>query len=238
MTETAPYQGMSPAVIAEMLAYIQAFDKSFVPDELDVRAFHAVAQDNRWNHHEALATIRKWGGNHPEGQRLDPALLNRLIRMARQDQMSRQAAPQPGDRAAVDGTGEAVGDDPDWGQNNSAALEQVHREANVVACPACHAEIEARCKNTLTGNATKIPHLKRMRAAGIGGRSSKINKAMVLKHPDLIAELRKPPCSFTSPENWGGYLPPERGPDGQRNGSIYRRQLAAIVAEAERREAT
>lgn len=237
MTEPTPYQGMSLAVIAECLAYIQAFDKNFVPDELDTRAFHAVAQDNRWTHHEALTTIRKWGGDHPEGQRLDPALLNRLIRTARQDRMSRAAAPQPvvaGD--ARDGTGYPVGDDPHWGANNSAELEQVHREAMVVSCPSCHQAVEERCKNTLTGNASKIPHPKRMKAAGIGGPSRLVNRRMVLKHPDLLAELRNPPCSFTHPETWGGYLPPERDEYGRRNGSLYRAQLDRVVQEARRRE--
>lgn len=96
MTEPAPYQGMSLAVITELLGYIQAFDKNFVPDELDVRAYHVVAQDHRWTHHEATVAIRKWGGEHPEGQRMDPALLNRLIRDARQDRSMRAAAaPRP-----------------------------------------------------------------------------------------------------------------------------------------------
>jgi hypothetical protein len=238
MTDTAPYQGMSLAVVGELLGYIQAFDKNFVPDELDVRAYHVVAQDYRWTHHEALTAIRKWGGDHPEGQRMEPALLNRLIRSARNDQLSRQAG-QPrteiqGD--ARDGTGYPVGDDPDWGLNNSAELEQVHAEANVAECESCHQAVGERCKNTLTGNASKIPHPKRMKAAGMGGPSRKINRAMVLKHPDLVAELRKPPCSFTSPETWGGYLPPDRDQYGARNASPFRAQLDRIIAEARRRE--
>lgn len=90
MTEPAVYQGMSPAVMAELLAYIQAFDRNFVPDDVDVQAFLAIARDYRWTHHEALTAIRKWGGNHPEGQRMDANLLNSLIRQARQDGLLRQ----------------------------------------------------------------------------------------------------------------------------------------------------
>lgn len=238
MTEPTPYQGMSLAVITELLAFVQAFDKNFVPDEMDVRAYHAVAQDHRWTHHEASTVIRKWGGEHPEGQRMDPALLNRLIRTARNDRLSREAGlvARDGDDSAIDGTGQPVGDDPAWGTRNSPELEQVHAEAMVAACPSCHQQINSRCINTRTGNASKIPHPKRMKAAGMGSPSRRVNREMVLKHPDLVAELRKPPCSFTSPENWGGYLPPERDEFGKRNGSPFRRQLDAIITEAKRRE--
>lgn len=241
MTENdGNYQGMSHAVIAELLAYIQAFDKNFVPVDVDVLAFHQTAQDWRWTHHEALTAIRRWGGERPEGQRMDPALLNRLIRTARNDRLSREATPKrtPIGTDARDNTGYPVGDDPDWGKNNSDELEQVHREANAVTCPQCHRAAGERCKNTRTGNASKIPHPGRMKAVGMGGLSRRVNKAMVMKHPDLVAKLKEPPCSYTNPETWGGYLPPERDEHGRRINSPWRTQLLAIIEEAKAREAS
>ena len=90
MTENTPYQGMSASVMAELLTLIQAYDRNFVPDELDVKAFRKVAIDFRWTHHEAQAAIHAWGADHPEGQRLDASLLNRLIRTARQEALLRK----------------------------------------------------------------------------------------------------------------------------------------------------
>lgn len=234
---TPEYQGISKSVMARLLAMASGYDRRFLPGEVDVAAFCEVAREWRWNTHEVETQIKKWGANRKPDEGMEPALLNRLIRDHRQDASMRSGArPSGNPMAAVDATGEAVGDDPEWGTSNSPDLEQVHREAVVVACPQCHQPIDERCRNTATGNATKIPHSKRMKAAGMGGRSRHANRALVLKHPDLVAELRKPPCSYTSPDTWSGYLPPERGPNGERNGSIYRRQIAAILAEADRRE--
>jgi hypothetical protein len=230
------YQGMSETVVAKLLAFIQGYDNRFTWDRDVLLLWQDAAREGRWTEFEAAQAIRAFYLDNEADEFISIGKVNRRIRRARQDRMSREAAPRGGD-AAIDGTGYAVGDDPAWGANNSAELEQVHREALVVACPSCHQGVEERCKNTITGNATKVPHLKRMKAAGFGSPSRKVNRAMVLKHPDLIAELRKPPCSFKSPENWGGYLPPDRDSNGVRNGSIYRQQLVAVVEEARRREA-
>jgi hypothetical protein len=238
MTEVDQYQGMSKAVVSKLLTMAAGFDRKFVPGEVDVVAFHDVAQAHRWTYHEAEQAIRFYGANLAHKEFFSAALLNALIRTTRNDHLSRQAGlvAGPGDDAAIDGTGHPVGDDPAWGTRNSAELEQVHAEALVVACPQCHQVINSRCINTRTGNASKIPHPGRMKAAGMGSPSRKINREMVLKHPDLVAELRKPPCSFTSPETWGGYLPPDRDQYGARNSSPFRAQLDRIIAEARRRE--
>lgn len=238
MTEPVAYQGMSKAVVAKLLTYIAAYDQRMEVGEGQVAVWHEVAVDYRWTYPEAEVQVRKFFANNTTGEFLDVGKLNGLIRVKRQDHAMRQPpVARPGDDSAIDGTGHPVGDDPAWGTRNSAELEQVHREAGVVACPQCHQQIEQRCINTRTGNASKIPHPKRMKAAGMGVPSRRVNRDMVLKHPDLVAELRKPPCSFTSPENWGGYLPPDRDEFGKRNNSPFRAQLDRIVTEARRREA-
>lgn len=66
------------------------------------------------------------------------------------------------------------------------------------------------------------------------------NRRLVLAHPDLAAQLTQPPCEFSRPEVWTGYIGPEvvdldRRGDGTRNTSPHRAQLLALVAEAERR---
>lgn len=68
------------------------------------------------------------------------------------------------DARAIPGTlndGWPVGDDPHWGRHNSLDLLQIHAETNVVPCRYCQAEA-GRCINKTTGNATKIPHSKRL----------------------------------------------------------------------------
>lgn len=234
---TSEYQGMSTAIVAKLLAFIQGYDPRFEWDD-DVLAFwQDAARESRWTEFEAAQVIRQFYLDNETDEFISIGKVNRRIRRARQDRMSREAAPPRGEITDTrDGTGYPVGDDPHWGAKNSADLEQVHREAVVVACPSCHQGVEERCKNTLTGNASKIPHPKRLKAAGVGNPSRRVNRRLIMKHPDLVAALREPPCLFKHPETWGGYLPPERDENGARNGSVYRAQLARIVAEAERRE--
>jgi hypothetical protein len=167
MTEQAEYQGMSAAVMAELLAFVQAFDKNFVPDELDVQAYLVVARDYRWTFHEAEAAIRKWGGDHPEGQRMDPSVLNRLVRTARQDRLSREAAPARPQGQPYDGDLTPVGDDPYWGKNNSPELEKIHEVCLPFTCEHCGQKPGERCMNKITKNGTKIPHLSRLKQAGV-----------------------------------------------------------------------
>lgn len=66
------------------------------------------------------------------------------------------------------------------------------------------------------------------------------NRRLVLAHPDLAERLTLPPCGFSRPDVWTGYIAPElidinRHGDGIRNDSPCRAQLVALVAEAERR---
>lgn len=65
-------------------------------------------------------------------------------------------------------------------------------------------------------------------------------RRLVLAHPDLAEQLTAPPCKFSSPEAWTGYIAPalldiDRHGHGTPNPSPYRAHLVAIVAEAERR---
>lgn len=69
------------------------------------------------------------------------------------------------------------------------------------------------------------------------GADNDDRKRRVLAHPDLAEQLTQPPVKFDRPECWTGYLAPERLPDGQPNRSPIRAQLAALVAEADRRAA-
>lgn len=67
-------------------------------------------------------------------------------------------------------------------------------------------------------------------------------RALVLKHPDLAARLCEPPIRHTTPEHWTGYVPPAHdapgvGGDLPLNTSPARAALAALVTEAEAREA-
>lgn len=67
-------------------------------------------------------------------------------------------------------------------------------------------------------------------------------RALVLRHPDLAARLTEPPIRHTTPEHWTGYVPPAHdapgvGGDLPLNTSPARAALAALVAEAEAREA-
>lgn len=232
------YQGMSETVMAQLLALIQGYDNRFTWDQDILLLWQDAAREARWTQHDAVQAIRKFYLNNANDDFMSIGKLNALIRAERNDRLSREAGlvAGPGDDAAIDGTGHPVGDDPAWGTRNSAELEQVHAEAMVVACTQCHQVINSRCINTRTGNASKIPHPGRMKAAGMGSPSRRVNREMVLKHPDLVAELRKPPCSFTSPETWGGYLPPDRDQYGARNASPFRAQLDRIITEARRRE--
>lgn len=97
MAEVDQYQGMSKAVMARLLARVAAYDRRFVPGEADVEAFTDVAAEWRWTAHEVETQIRKWGGTRRPEEGMEPAMLNRLIRDARQDSSMRNAAaPRPG----------------------------------------------------------------------------------------------------------------------------------------------
>lgn len=93
MTEPVPYQGMSPAVLGRLLALVVAYDRKFSLEELDIAVFHRVAIDYRWTAHEVETAIHKWGATEAAEGFMSPAKLNDLIRTARQDKLSRAAAP-------------------------------------------------------------------------------------------------------------------------------------------------
>jgi hypothetical protein len=60
-------------------------------------------------------------------------------------------------------------------------------------------------------------------------------RGLVLRHPDLAAQLTVAPCRFSKPEFWNGFIPPAQW--GQKiNTDPSRRVLLELVAEAERRQ--
>lgn len=59
-------------------------------------------------------------------------------------------------------------------------------------------------------------------------------RALVLAQPDLAAQLLEPPTALERADQWTGYIPGNHW-DGRPNRSPVREQLAALVAEAERR---
>jgi hypothetical protein len=60
-------------------------------------------------------------------------------------------------------------------------------------------------------------------------------KRLVLQYDDLAQQLTKAPMELARPDCWNGFLPPEHTEAGARNRSPVRDQLAALIAEAERR---
>jgi len=67
-----------------------------------------------------------------------------------------------------------------------------------------------------------------------GRAKADARRALVLRYPDLAAQLTQQPINCQSPEQWTGAMPPETW-NGMPNNSPLRPVLLAIVAEAERR---
>lgn len=134
------------------------------PSEGMVAAWHDSAQRGRWTFAEAADAIKTHYLHSTDF--VMPGHVTVIIRGARQDAAMRQSVTQSS-RNVLDGSGLPVGDDPYHGARNSSELEQLHADANGVACPFCKAEIGERCKNTFSGNASKVPHPRRLLAAGI-----------------------------------------------------------------------
>lgn len=63
-----------------------------------------------------------------------------------------------------------------------------------------------------------------------------VRRASVLRYPDLAEALSSMPGGFAQPQQWNGYLPPERDGYGRLNRSAHRLSLVEIVEEAERRD--
>lgn len=71
--------------------------------------------------------------------------------------------------------------------------------------------------------------------------AAQARRARVLAHPDLADRLTEQPLSYTRPDQWNGYVPPDTDaiPTGGgyvRNDSPRRAVLVDICAEALRRE--
>lgn len=167
MTHPEPYQGMSKAVLAKLLAYIAAFDQRLDIGEAQVEAWHAIAVEYRWTYAEAEVQVRKFFANNTTREFLDVGTLNGLIRRSRQDRLSREAAPPRPQGQPADGDFVPVGDDPHWGARNSPELEKIHAVCLPFTCEYCGQKPGERCMNKITKNGTKIPHLSRLKQAGV-----------------------------------------------------------------------
>lgn len=80
--------------------------------------------------------------------------------------------------------------------------------------------------------------MKQARAAAHAENARR--RTLVLKHPDLAAQLTQPPLRHTLPEHWTGYIPPAYdapsvGGYQPINTSPARAALVALLAEAESR---
>lgn len=60
-------------------------------------------------------------------------------------------------------------------------------------------------------------------------------RGLVLRYPDLAAQLTEHPINHSAPEKWNGYIPPATDCTGAMNTARCRPALLALVAEAERR---
>lgn len=56
-------------------------------------------------------------------------------------------------------------------------------------------------------------------------------KKAVLAHPDLSARLTADPLGYDRPDQWSGFVPPEKF-NGQHNDSPCRAAVVELVAEA------
>jgi len=73
-------------------------------------------------------------------------------------------------------------------------------------------------------------HPKVRRAVKDATTACQERRNRVLSHPGIAARLTWPPLDYTQAENWNGYVPPLRDPDGQLNRSVNRQALMDILA--------
>ncbi|MFJ6729439.1 hypothetical protein ACIQPQ_31505 [Streptomyces sp. NPDC091281] len=66
-------------------------------------------------------------------------------------------------------------------------------------------------------------------------RAAAHRRGLVLRYPDLAAQLTRRPIGFTAPEHWNGHIPPATDCVGAMNTARCRPALLALVAEADRR---
>lgn len=105
---TEDYQGMSEAIAAQLLALIQGYDNRFVWDQDILLLWVDAAREARWTQHEAVQAIRAFYLRNAADEFISIGKLNAAIRAARQDQMSRDAAPSAAlPRGPVDPDGRA-----------------------------------------------------------------------------------------------------------------------------------
>jgi hypothetical protein len=70
-----------------------------------------------------------------------------------------------------------------------------------------------------------------------GAAENTRRRQLVLRYPDLAEQLTQPPLALQKPEQWSGCLAPTHTATGAPNRSPVRAQVAALIAEAERRAA-
>ena len=135
------------------------------PAQSMILAWEESATRGRWTFDEASEAIKNHYSNSTDF--IMPGHITQLVRAARQAAAMREPLPAPSRPIPIDSSGWPVGDDPDFGARNSPELEKIHTAANEKPCAFCGAEPGQRCTNKKTGNATKIPHPRRLVAAGI-----------------------------------------------------------------------
>lgn len=153
---------------AALLAMVSSYDGRSGA-QAEIEAWFDAGTRARWTYTEADEVIKQHFAFDAVGSWLTPGQVTQLIRAARRDRRDREAGSKG--HAVVEG-GYSTGDDPHWGRRNSAELEALWSEYLSVGCPAgstgCGQPAGERCKNPVSGSATKIPHIGRIKAAEKG----------------------------------------------------------------------
>jgi hypothetical protein len=146
--------------IRQLLAAVTAYDNRKVGGGM-IAAWSEAARRGQWTYDEALDAVHAHYARQTSYAM--PGHITEHIRAQRRAESDRVHSRQVAADAHRVIT--AGGNDPDEGRRNSPELESLHTEAMTVPCRRCGAEVGARCRNQLTGNATKIPHTPRSIAA-------------------------------------------------------------------------
>lgn len=151
--------------IRALLTTIKSYDGRNLNDA-DVLAWMNASTVGRWDSDQAMNAVHTHYS--VETSWIMPAHITEFCRQRRIEVTERKAREEA--QNGIEGGGQIedgwpVGDDPWGGKRNSMELEQVHVEAMQFPCEYCQKPAGERCTNRITGNATKIPHVKRLVAA-------------------------------------------------------------------------
>lgn len=156
---------MTEQEVGMLLARIAAFDGR-TSGASEIHAWALIAERGRWTMDEATEQVVKFFERDQPGW-LMPGKVNQMIREDRQDKHMRTPV-HPAGVGVLDGSSPyPIGDDPDWGKSNSPELESIHQVCLPFVCEYCKQPAGSRCMNLVTKNGTKIPHLSRLKQAGV-----------------------------------------------------------------------